>query len=249
MIKKTNLSILIVGGNETKRDEKAGEFLGFDFRSQTNNPDFLFLYSSTSIGIEEIRNLIKFLSLKPFFGKNKTVLIKEAQNLTIEAQNSLLKTLEEPPVYSQVILLSPSKSLLLSTVISRCQIFEIPSEPQVQLNDDEIMKITDLLKKIKESVIGERFNMIEELGIYKDRETAILWLDKLTFVVRKLMLSEYLDQSKTSSPPPIFSSNQCLDLIYRINQAKYYLHANCNIRLTVEVFLTNLTISPRECLR
>lgn len=236
MIRTVKSSLLIVGGNEVKRDEKANEIFGFNYQKKLNNPDFLFLYSPTNIGIAEIRNLTKFLSLKPFQEENKIVFIKDAQNLTIEAQNALLKTLEEPPVNSQIILTSPNESLLLSTVVSRCQIIEIPSEPQVELDQKEFQNLVDLLDKLINSSIGERFKLIEEQGVYKNRETAVLWLDKLTYVIRKLMLSEYL-KKETISSVPLLPSGEYLNLLSQINQTKTYLQANCNVRLTIEVFL------------
>lgn len=239
MIRTVNSSLLIVGGNEVKRDEKAKEIFKFNYQKKLNNPDFLLLSSHTSIGIEEIRNLTKFLSLKPFQEENKIVFIKEAQNLTIEAQNALLKTLEEPPAHSQIVLASPNESLLLPTIVSRCQIIEMPPDSQVELDQNEFKNLVDLLDKLINSSIGERFNLIEEQGIYKDRETAVLWLDKLTYVVRKLMLSEYL-KKETISSVPLLPSGQHLNLLSQINQTKTYLKANCNTRLTMEVFLSCL---------
>ncbi len=73
-----------------------------------------------SIKIEQIRELRQKLNLKPFQGTNKATIIYNAQNLTPEAQNSLLKTLEEPPFDTVIILVAPNENLLLATIVSRC---------------------------------------------------------------------------------------------------------------------------------
>lgn len=72
-----------------------------------------------SIKIDEIRDLQNWLSLKSYEGKVKVFILNEADRLTTEAQNALLKSLEEPPPQSVFILLAAKKSDLLDTVISR----------------------------------------------------------------------------------------------------------------------------------
>lgn len=76
-----------------------------------------------SISINDIRDIvIPALWRKSGDGKYKVVVIDEADYLGVEAQNALLKTLEEPPVNSVIILICTSREALLPTVISRCQV-------------------------------------------------------------------------------------------------------------------------------
>lgn len=74
-----------------------------------------------SISIEKIRELIKTLSLSSFLDSYKIGIIREADTLTIEAQNALLKTLEEPREKIVLILLAKSEDNLLPTILSRVQ--------------------------------------------------------------------------------------------------------------------------------
>ncbi|MFH1561291.1 MAG: hypothetical protein ABID04_01785, partial [Patescibacteria group bacterium] len=74
-----------------------------------------------TIGIRQARSLIRWASLKPFQGQNKLALILQADKLTIEAQNCLLKIFEEPPKNTDLFLITQNKELLLPTVLSRCQ--------------------------------------------------------------------------------------------------------------------------------
>ncbi|MDP2929065.1 MAG: DNA polymerase III subunit delta' [Candidatus Omnitrophota bacterium] len=75
-----------------------------------------------SIKIEDVRAVIKDVYLKPFEAKRKVYIIEAAQELKHEAANALLKTLEEPPADSIIILLTENIKALLHTIVSRSQI-------------------------------------------------------------------------------------------------------------------------------
>ncbi len=79
----------------------------------------------TEIGIDHIREMQHEASLKPFEGRNRVFIIDGAEHLSHEASNCLLKTLEEPPPNVNIILLTVNESLLLPTVLSRCQRLEM----------------------------------------------------------------------------------------------------------------------------
>lgn len=78
--------------------------------------------TQTAIKIESVRHADKFLSLKPFVSQRRVVIIEEANKLTIEAANALLKLLEEPPAQAQIVLVSNDEHALPSTVVSRCAV-------------------------------------------------------------------------------------------------------------------------------
>lgn len=237
-------TFLITGSDEKGRVEKFENLINKKISSLANNPDFLFLQTGeSSIGIDEIRNLQNGLSRKPFQEKMITVLIKEAQNLTTEAQNCLLKTLEEPNPASQIFLTAPDTSWLLPTIVSRCQIIHLPLKSQIQIDEKESQKIGELLNSLLNSSPAKRFKIAEEEGIAKDRQSAILWLDKLTFVIRKQLLDLHQPATKDQSPPNILIS-QYLTLLRSINHFKSYLSANCNVRLTIENFLLLALSTP-----
>jgi DNA polymerase III delta prime subunit len=224
-------SLLIVGADEEGRVAKAEEVVGQPLSEAAKNPDFFLLSPQESIGIEEVKSLQRFLVLKPFGAGRKTVLIKEAQNLTREAQNALLKTLEEPPVSSLIILTAPDAALLLATIISRCNLIELALKPQVSLSTEQIREIEALLAELLPAGIGERFVLLENLGLYKDRGESLAWLNKLTVVARQQLINAY--QNRASKPA-------LLSLLKAINRAKKYLQANCNVRLVMEVFLSEI---------
>jgi DNA polymerase-3 subunit delta' len=76
---------------------------------------------NANIPVDQIREMQKELYLKPFEGKKKVVIISEVENMHPASANSLLKTLEEPPLDSHLILTTTDLNRLLPTVVSRCQ--------------------------------------------------------------------------------------------------------------------------------
>ncbi len=85
------------------------------------HPDFLIISPEERIiRIEEVRMIDDALSYKPFEGRKKTVIIDDAETMNISAANAFLKTLEEPPEDSVIILVSSRPDLLPATIRSRC---------------------------------------------------------------------------------------------------------------------------------
>lgn len=89
-----------------------------------NSPDFINIYpDGNSIKIAQIRKLQTDIIIKPH-KKYKIYIINRAEKMTVEAQNALLKTLEEPPEYAIMILITSNKEALLDTIKSRCEIIK-----------------------------------------------------------------------------------------------------------------------------
>ena len=103
---------------------KCSSCLSFD---NGNNPDIIYIKGDKKkLGVEEIRELvIKNIDTKPFKYKYKIFIIKDAHTMTIQAQNAILKTIEEPPKFIIFLLLSKNYSLFLPTILSRCILFKI----------------------------------------------------------------------------------------------------------------------------
>jgi len=76
---------------------------------------------NVNIPVEQIRAMQREIYLKPFEGKRKVIIIAEAEKMHISSANSLLKTLEEPPADTNLILTSNDVNKLIPTVVSRCQ--------------------------------------------------------------------------------------------------------------------------------
>lgn len=85
-----------------------------------SNPDFIVIEAEgNSIGIEEIRKIQSEIIVKPLYSEKKIYLIADADKMTVQAQNCLLKTLEEPPPYAVLILTTSNYNAILETIRSR----------------------------------------------------------------------------------------------------------------------------------
>lgn len=124
------------------------------------------LWAAPTIGIDEIRELRKTVSIKPTEHK-KLIVIAEADKLTQEAANSLLKLLEEPPDSTHFVLTTAKPNTLLPTIISRCQEVKFGL-----LTDNEIE--TTLLKRSE--ISSEKARIVSRIsqGNYK---RALEWID------------------------------------------------------------------------
>ena len=91
-----------------------------------NQPDVIWVTrEKASLGVDEIREqLCNTMDIKPFSSPYKIYLVPEAEKMTEAAQNALLKTIEEPPEYGIVILMTSNISALLPTIQSRCLTME-----------------------------------------------------------------------------------------------------------------------------
>jgi DNA polymerase-3 subunit delta' len=93
------------------------------------------LDSRTEIGIDDIRGLQRSANLPPYEGKCKVFIIDEAEYLSTEAANALLKILEEPPPGVVWLLLAADEERLLPTITSRCQRLELKPVSSGQVQD------------------------------------------------------------------------------------------------------------------
>lgn len=88
-----------------------------------NHPDIIRVTHEKpgSIGVEDIRSQVNNdIAIKPYSGPYKIYIINESEKMTVQAQNALLKTLEEPPGYGVILLLTANADALLPTIASRC---------------------------------------------------------------------------------------------------------------------------------
>ena len=114
-----------------------------DIDNIENSPDYINIYpDGNSIKIAQIRKLQTDIIVKPH-KKYKIYIINQAESMTIEAQNALLKTLEEPPEYAIIILITSNKEALLDTIKSRCEIIKFLPISILDLNNYLINKGID----------------------------------------------------------------------------------------------------------
>lgn len=214
-------SFLIIGGTEEEKNKKIREMLSLAKISQY---DIFILKPKLSIGIAEVRELERWLFLQPYQSPKKAAIIYQAEKLTPEAQNALLKNLEEPPKNTLFILLTDSPDLLIPTIISRCQLIKIFSQKKLFLNQNEKEEFLNSLKKFFTASLGEKFREIEKLSL--DKESAIFFIDKSISLLREGLLNT----QKIDFLPP----KKIPEVIKSFNKAKDYLQANVSPHFVLE---------------
>ncbi len=96
-----------------------------------NNPDIIYVSredGKKSIGVDLVRErIVNDVDIKPYSSKYKIYIVDEAERMNQQAQNAILKTIEEPPEYAIIILLTSNHNAFLQTILSRCVLIQMKS--------------------------------------------------------------------------------------------------------------------------
>lgn len=93
-----------------------------------NHPDIIFITHEkpNTISVDDIRSQINGdVAIKPYSSPRKIYIMNEGEKMTVQAQNALLKTLEEPPEYAVILILTTNANSLLPTILSRCVVLNM----------------------------------------------------------------------------------------------------------------------------
>lgn len=224
-------SFLITGGTEDKRIKRVDKLLA---EKEISRFDTYWLKPELSIGITEIRELNHWLSLSSYQSKMKAAVIFRAEKMTLEAQNALLKNLEEPPENTLIILLTQDYELLLPTIISRCQVIKLTASA-INLDDKEISQYLNILKVLIKNDLGEKFKIA--LDYAKSREEAIEFLDKLMIVLESQLKSTVISNSSSLH----ITISLYPSLVHQLQHTKTLIQANVNTRLALENLFINFS--------
>lgn len=167
-----------------------------------NNPDVFYVKATKtiSISVDDIREqIVNEVKIKPYSYKRKIFIIDKADTMTSQAQNALLKTLEEPPKYVLIILIAENTENFLPTVLSRCVMMKF-SPISVNLIKNYLinncaMNEDDAAFYAEYSIgsIGEALRLSGDENFYQMRNDIISCLDRLDtmdFISAMLMAKE-----------------------------------------------------------
>jgi len=159
-----------------------------------NNPDFSLIEpDGTSIKIEQIRQIQKKIIEAPIISKNKVYIIDDANLMTTEAQNCLLKTLEEPPEFVTIILIGSKESSFLSTIKSRCTIIKFQ-----EIENEEIKKYLSInygINNISEEMLEIFGGSIGKAEDLKDKQELYTSIIKIIENIKLLELPDVLKKA------------------------------------------------------
>ncbi len=103
-----------------------------------NHPDIIEVAQTkkTGLGVDDIRDQInKDMAVKPYRYPYKIYIVDNADQMTVQAQNALLKTIEEPPPYGMIILLASNSYQFLPTILSRCVVMKLNPLPESRIEE------------------------------------------------------------------------------------------------------------------
>lgn len=200
-----------------------------------SHPDLMYVDAEQKYGVELSKQIREFLSIKPYQAKGKAVVLEYADRLTTEAQNSLLKTLEEPPEHALILLGAENESRLLPTILSRCQVTHVQSHPEfisgsheeipkqvgkapLRVRNDVKGKYHGDIERLESSTIEQRFQFIEKLE------------EKQEFL--HAMVGYYQEKLRKES--------KYLDFTKKLLEAEKWASANVNIRTILEYLMLEM---------
>ena len=203
---------MILCEGEHKYCNKCKSCIEFDSK---NNPDFQeIIPDGANVKIDQIRQMQSKVFESPIISRNKVYIIDDADLMTKEAQNCLLKTLEEPPEFVTIILIGSNESNFLSTIKSRCII--------LNFEDIESNSIMSFMKEnfpkdnISENIIDAANGSIGKAILLKDKQELYASIDKIFNNIGNLNLIDTLNIA---------------DIIYKSQEDKYDILEYINIIL------------------
>ncbi len=223
-------SFIIAARDETQRKNYA---LKICADNKIDNFDITIIgEESTALGIDEIRNLKKNIFLRPFKSELKAIVINILNNITQEAQNSLLKILEEPPTNTIIVLTVENKELLLPTILSRCRVIQLLTANS-QLLTDQLSTLNFQLSTLLKAGVGEKLRLAQEVS--KNKEDAAFWLEKMIATIRQVLIETMKNTGHEKSLADLSAILRSLQKTHTLLST-----TNVNPRLAMENLFLNI---------
>lgn len=208
-----------------------------------NHEDVIYLSAEgNSIKDEAVEELQSRLKKKPYVGDRNIVILRDADTMTLRAQNRLLKTLEEPAPGTVLILLSDNMENLTQTILSRCVIFKLNSYETMEYKNtlERAILIADMLLDRKPFYEITR-QLADDTA---DKDAAFEFLDALEIWYRDLAVCEYdsqrqiichtdrIDELRKRSR--LYQRSAVDKAVAAIEEARNDLNRNLNISYTIK---------------
>jgi DNA polymerase III delta prime subunit len=184
--------------------------------------DYDEIIPNPTIGIDSIRLLKQKCILKPSQSKYRLIVIKEMEKATIQAQQAMLKILEEPPANTFIILTCTDTTVILSTILSRCEIISLSQEN----NDSQLAQNGEIQTIYKVCRMSKGQRIIFAADYAKDKQESILFLNNVKRACENLL---YQDNS-------LLTKKQIGSLLQKTQAAIRFIDSNSNTRATLDIF-------------
>lgn len=217
-----------------------------------NHPDFYLINEDgENIKIDIIRELTEKVIEKPIISNKKVYIINDCDKMTKEAQNCLLKTLEEPPEFAVIILISSNENIILNTIKSRCMSIKFKN-----IDDNELLNyatnvlgydnISKNLLKSFDGSIGKAIKLKDNKQRYDEIETLISNLEKKDLVdilldakiiYDKENIYDILDYIIVCLYSKKDENEKYIDCIKYVNKCNLRIRSNSNFDMSIDDML------------
>ena len=218
-----------------------------------NHPDFYILNEEEeTIKNEQVKVITKKILEKPIEGTKKVYIINNSENMTVQAQNSLLKTLEEPPEHSVIILITKNENMILNTIKSRC--IKVHFNPLDEASLNKILKEKYGIESLTNKMLSLAGGSIEKAIKVQKNEEIYSQVEKIFTNLEKIDIIELLKQKEKifKEKDEINSILEYINVIFyelskedkryltcisKVEQAKERLKKNANYDMTIDNLL------------
>lgn len=198
-----------------------------------------------AIRIEAIRELERRASLKPALAARKVFILDDAERMTGEAPQAFLKTLEEPPARTAIILVLPRALAVPATVLSRCQVVRFAPR---EAHATDRSEAAEVIAEVRSKGVDTLFR--KSLAYDRDREKAERFVDGCRLALRDLLFARtgaaHLaggdDVAALEREAQTWTVDELLQALDLCREAREGLAVNVTARLTVEVLLARLAL-------
>jgi len=206
-----------------------------------NHPDIGHIHAegiSRQTKIEQIRNLRKDACLKPIEARKKVYIIYDADSMTEQASNCLLKTIEEPPKDVIIILIGLNLSSILPTIVSRCQIIKFPESKYTKKAHNEEGSYIDEFLNIENRFSSETLEFIKRPKSEQLKTVDLLLTYFRDMLVGTFPVSDPNARIYESGSDP--SPENILILMKELLKSKELLQSNVNSKLIADYMLGSI---------
>lgn len=163
-----------------------------------NHPDLIYVTHEkpASMGVDDIREQINdTIMVRPYSSQYKIYIVDEAEKMTVQAQNALLKTIEEPPAYAVIMLLTTNPDAFLPTILSRCVQLKLKplKDSVVKEYLEEKLHVKDIQAEIYSAFA--RGNLGKAIHLAQSEDFKMMYEEILTLLkeIKEMDISQLLD--------------------------------------------------------
>lgn len=220
-----------------------------------NHPDFYLVNEEgENIKIDAIRELTERIIEKPIVSNRKVYIINDCDRMTKEAQNCLLKTLEEPPEFVVIILISSNENLILNTIKSRCMSIKFKNIEDKKLLDYAINSLgyDNISKNLLKSFDGsigkalklkdnkEKYDSIDEFILNLSKKDLIDIILDSKIIYDKENIYDILDYIIVVLYSNYTNNEKYIDCIKYVNKCAERLKANSNFDMSIDYMIIGM---------